>query len=132
MLLSLERALDLANAAIQAGREQGLSLAVVVIDRGGHQIVTLRGENTGFINIRAAERKATASVNFGAPTADIHKMIAEDQLLLASVQSESSLSILPGGMPIMLNGELVGAIGIAGAHYSQDDAIARQAMETLA
>ncbi|AUW58785.1 heme-binding protein [Sphingobium sp. SCG-1] len=131
MTLTLETAQRLIAAAFEAGSKQDVAVAVVVVDRGGRVLASGRHENVGYINLDVAEKKAVASVNFGAPTHAVLNMVKDDDLLIKSVLAQGVLSLLPGGSDIRLDGELIGAIGVAGGHYSQDQAIVEQALATI-
>lgn len=124
MTLTYDIAQDIVSSAIKAGAKENVLIAAVVVDKGGRVIAAGRSAAAGYVNMTMAERKAAAAVNFGAPTLGVLEMVKTDSVLLASVMSEASLSLLPGGMPIVLDGQTVGAVGIAGGHYSQDHAIA--------
>lgn len=128
MALTLGKALELINAAVRTGGDEGVPVAVAVVDRGGRVVAAARDERSGFINLDVARRKAVASVNFGAPTGAVLDMIKTDALLFSAVTAESELSVLPGGVPIVVDGALIGALGVAGGHYSQDQAIAEKAI----
>lgn len=123
MTLTLQRALDIVHAAIQQGSERGVPVAVAVVDRGGRILASARSEQAGFINLKAAQRKAVASANFGAPSHAVLEMVKSDGVLLDAVMSEEDTLLLPGGFPIVVDGVPVGGFGIAGGHYSQDQAI---------
>ena len=58
-------------------------------------------------------------------------MIKADSFLVDAVMQEPRVSIIPGGFPIMLGGVLVGALGVAGGHYTQDQAIGEEAITVL-
>ncbi len=131
MTLSLETAQRLIKAAFDFGAQQDLALAVVVVDRGSRILASARHESVGFVNMDVAERKALASVDFGAPTHVVLGMVKDDDLLIKSVLAQGALSLLPGGVDIRIGGELAGAIGVAGGHYSQDQAVAEQALSAL-
>ncbi|MFV3074814.1 GlcG/HbpS family heme-binding protein [Niveispirillum fermenti] len=131
MSLTFDIAQTIVSNAVKAGAGQGVNVAVVVVDRAGRVVASGRSEAAGFVNLTVAERKAVASASFGAPTLAVLEMVKGDQILLSSVMGETSLSILPGGMPITLDGQPVGAVGIAGAHYSQDHAIAETVVGRL-
>jgi glc operon protein GlcG len=131
MTLTLDGALSVIHAAIQAGREQGVPVAAVVVDTGGRLVAAARGDLAGYISLEVAQRKATAAVTFRAPTHDLLEMVKGDAILLASLMKEPELSLLPGGLPIMVDGALLGGLGIAGGHYSQDQAIGQQALAAL-
>lgn len=131
MALTLNKALDIIKAAVQAGRELGVPVAAAVVDTGGRLVAAARSENAGYVNLTVAERKAAMSVNFGAPTHGILEMIKADNIALQAVMNVAELCVLPGGFPIVVDGALVGALGIAGAHYTQDQSIGEQALAAL-
>lgn len=131
MTITLKTSRDLVNAAIQAGLEKGVHVAAVVVDPGGHIVAAARSEKIGFINLDVAQRKATASITFMAPTHGVLDMIKADSFLVDAVMQEPRVSIIPGGFPVMIGGVLVGALGVAGGHYSQDQAIGEEAMKAL-
>jgi len=131
MSLTFEIAQTLVTDAVRTGADQGVGLAVVVVDRGGRVVASGRADGAGYINMAVAERKAVAAANFGAPTLGVLEMVKGDQTLYASVIGDLSLSILPGGVPILVESQLVGAVGVAGAHYSQDHAVAETVVGRL-
>lgn len=131
MSLTFEIAQTIVTEAVRAGTGEGLGVAVVVVDRGGRVVASGRAEQAGYINLAVAERKAVASANFGAPTLGVLEMVRGDPALFASVIGDGALSILPGGVPITIEGQPVGAVGIAGGHYSQDHAIAETVVGRL-
>ncbi|ABQ70673.1 protein of unknown function DUF336 [Rhizorhabdus wittichii RW1] len=132
MSLSFATAQKIVTDAVETAGSQGVGVAVVVVDRGGRVVASARADGVGYINLDIAERKAVASANFGAPTLGVLEMAKGDAALYASVIGDASLSILPGGMPIMIEGQPAGAVGIAGGHYSQDHAIAETVVGRLA
>jgi glc operon protein GlcG len=128
MSLKVDSALAMLQAALRLGVERKMAVAVVVVDSGGRTLASARSEEAGFINLAMAERKALASVNFKAPTHAVLDMIKADPLLLNVVGSEATINILPGGFPIALDGKVIGALGIAGGHYSQDQALGEEVL----
>lgn len=130
-MLTLDIAMELVSKALKIGREQNVALAVAVVDTGGRVIAAARSEKAGFVNLDVARKKATAAANFSAPTQTILEMIKADSFLLDSVINEPELSLIPGGFPIPMNGAVVGGLGIAGGHYSQDQKIGEQALKAL-
>jgi glc operon protein GlcG len=132
MSLKADAAVALVQTALRLGAERKMPVAVVVLDAGGRTLAAARSEQAGFINLAVAERKALASVNFKAPTHAVLDMIKSDQLLLNVVGSDAAISILPGGFPIAAGGTVVGALGIAGGHYSQDQALGEEVLTQAA
>jgi glc operon protein GlcG len=131
MTLTLDTAQKLIKAAFDASAAQNIGVAVVVVDKGGRILASARHETVGFVNLDVAEKKAIASVNFGAPTHVVLDMVKDDDLMTKSVLAQGTLSLLPGGADIRADGELVGAVGVAGGHYTQDQTIAEEALAAL-
>ena len=131
MTLSLAMAQRAIEAAFQSAVSDEVQIAVTVVDRGGRVLASSRDESVGYVNLEIAEKKAVAALNFGMPTHVVLDMVKSDSLLLQSVTSQPSLSLLPGGFAVRLEGTLVGAIGVAGGHYTQDQKIAEAALAVL-
>ena len=128
MSLSLERAQKVVQRALEAAAGQSVKIAVVVLDEGGNIVAAARMGGVGPLNLDVAKRKANAVVNLGASTAEVLQMISRDQLISTVLHSEPSIVMLPGGLPIRDGESLVGAVGIAGGFYPQDQAIGEYAI----
>jgi uncharacterized protein GlcG (DUF336 family) len=85
-------------------------------------------DGVGALNLDVARRKAYAVVNLGVSTAEMLQMINRDQLITTVLHAEPSIVMLPGGLAIREGEQLVGAIGIAGGFYPQDQAIGEYAI----
>jgi uncharacterized protein GlcG (DUF336 family) len=128
MSVSLERAQKIVRRALEAGAGQSVKIAAVVLDTGGHIVAAARMDGVGPLNLDVARRKANAVVNLGVSTAEMLNMISRDQLISKVLHAEPSIVMLPGGVPIKDGDTLVGALGIAGGFYPQDQAIAEYAI----
>jgi glc operon protein GlcG len=128
MSLSLEQAQKLVQRALDAAAGQSVKIAAVVLDMGGHIVVAARMDGVGPLNLDVARRKANAVVNLGVSTAEMLQMVSRDPLITTVLHSEPSIVMLPGGLPIREGETLVGAIGIAGGFYPQDQAIGEYAV----
>ena len=69
--LSMDMALKAARMSIEACRNKGLNISVTVVDRGGHEQVTLRDTLTVPVTLTVSKQKAYAAMNFNAPTSDL-------------------------------------------------------------
>jgi uncharacterized protein GlcG (DUF336 family) len=76
-----------------------------------------------------ARRKAAASAALGAPTGVLSEQFLQDPALAAAFTNTPELSLLPGGFPLVAGGRPIGALGVAGGHYSQDQAIGEKALQ---
>lgn len=118
--LSLDAANSLASAAIGACRVQGRAIVVSVVDRGGNLVAVQRADGVGPHNTEASRRKAYTALSTRSSTLELaRKAAAEpDARNLASLPE---LLLLGGGVPLRAEGQVVGAIGVAGGGGAVND-----------
>lgn len=131
--LTFEVAHAAAKAVIEAGEEQGLKLAVSVVNRSGITKVILAGDGAGPIAVETSRRKAYTSAVTGFPTT-LFQQFTSDPSMAASPPHTLDPNLLPapGGLPIQVDGEIIGGIGVGGADGATDDKIAALALERVA
>jgi uncharacterized protein GlcG (DUF336 family) len=83
------------------------------------------------LSIEIAENKAFTAASYSMPTHIWYEFIKDDPPLLHGITHTPRLIIYGGGFPIVLEGEVVGAIGISGGHYKQDMECARAALAAI-
>lgn len=118
--VSLSLANALVEATLAACRTQGRAAAVAVVDRGGTLIALQRAETVGPHNARAAERKAYTALSTRSDTLALAARAADDPTS-RNLTSVPELLLLGGGVPIMLDGEVIGGIGVAGSGGAASD-----------
>lgn len=128
MTLTASDARQLIDKAIAAAESQGVAVVASVVDSAGHVVALARMDGVSFLNTEMASRKALLAAAFGAPTHGVQAMTAADPILAASLSTDSRISLLPGGLPVLRDGRCVAGLGIAGGHYSQDQAVAEAAL----
>ena len=128
MSVGLEQAQKIVQRALEAAAAQSVRIAAVVLDTGGHVVAAARMDGVGPLNLDVARRKANAVVNLGVSTAEMLQMISRDPLITTVLHAEPSIVMLPGGLPIRNGDALIGALGIAGGFYPQDQAIGEYAL----
>jgi glc operon protein GlcG len=119
---------QLCLAAFRRAETHNVNIAVVAVDLGGHPVVVLRADHAAFPTMEAARRKAVASASLKMPTAGLAEMFAGDPMVLTALGVSGDMLVVPGGFPIIFENRCVGGLGIAGGHYSEDDAIGRAAL----
>lgn len=113
--LSQAQAHHVASAALSHAAQLGLDVAVAVVDAGGHPVVTLRGDETTFLNARLALAKAVTAAGMGLATADlVEQLAAASSPVVAGLSTQPEVRLLPGAVPLRVGGSLVGAIGVSG------------------
>ncbi len=121
--LSMDTALTIAKTAIDTCREQGVQVAVTVVDRGGHPQVVLRDVLAMDLALEVSYRKAYTAMTFTSPTSAL-----EDRFTGPfSVGKVEKVLLSPGGVPIQASGETVGGVGVSGAPSGETDEMCAQA-----
>ena len=129
--IALTAANTLAAAAIASCRSIGREAVVAVVDRGGNLIVLQRGDDVGPHNTEAAQRKAFTALSKKTGTTVLAERAASDPAS-QNLVSIPELLLLGGGLPLNIDGETIGAVGVAGAGgAANDDHCARAAIEHL-
>jgi uncharacterized protein GlcG (DUF336 family) len=125
-------ATEMIMAAVQRATELGLCIAVAVVDESGVMKAYLRMDGAPLVAVSLSRKKALTAVGFGLSTGEQwHNFIKDDPILFEGVQAIDDFTLLGGGIPIKIDGQLAGAIGISGGHYKQDAACAEAAMALL-
>jgi uncharacterized protein GlcG (DUF336 family) len=122
---SLGLALEAAQAALDACLADGLKVGVAVTDAEGNLRVGLAADGTSAGRILFASRKALAAAAFRAPTSVFQdRLRANDPVALATLKP--NMAVYPGGVPLLADGRLLGAIAATGATGQQDEKCAAQ------
>jgi len=122
--LSLGLAKTIAEAALAACEEKGYHTAAAVVDRSGQILVLLRDERSTAQVAEMARRKAYTARMFRSATVDFQKRTAGDSPY-AGQRNLPDILALPGGVPVKIGDEVIGAVGSAGSTLEQDDACAK-------
>ena len=129
MPVTLGEANRMVQAAIAKAQELNITLSIAVSDPGGSLVAFSRMDGTASATATVAQGKAAASAGFGRPSG----ALAADSPVIQAVIATLGGRMLPaqGAVPLMKNGELVGAIGASGASSEQDEECARAGAAAL-
>ena len=119
--LSLDDAKHIIKAAEGHAAESGLAVAVVVVDQSTYVLSSVRMDGAGPMTFDAALAKARSTAGSGMPTSQWAQALREGE---TGVLSIPGVSPVPGGVPIVVEGQCVGAVGVSGAPPHLDVAIA--------
>ena len=129
--LAPDVAFDLARAALLKCRTDGYQVAVVVIDRFGTPLVSVRDRYAGLGALEIATGKAWTAVTFTRNTSDMIKAIKDGELS-AGLATLPKVTMLAGGLVIEAGGSLLGGVGVAGAPGGdKDEACAKAGLESV-
>lgn len=131
--ISTDAAHRVIAAAEAKAAEIGVPMCIAVADTGGNLKAFSRMDGAALLSTQVAQDKAYTAVGFGMPTHGWHDFISGDAPLAAGAPTGiDRLIIFGGGYPIQVAGATVGAIGVSGGHYSQDQEVAEAGLAALA
>ncbi|MEG3176708.1 heme-binding protein [Sphingomonas sp. RB3P16] len=126
--------LELAERARDACAAGGFDVGVAIADASGLVRTQVSGDTAGSVAIETARRKAMSAVLVGFPTAKLGDAVREAPAYADMLRSlHPDMIFIGGGVPIRIDGQLVGAIGVGGASGgAADEACATKALTALA
>ncbi len=130
-LVSAEAVSVALEAAVAKAAELGVKINVAVADSGGNLSGFLRMPGAFVQSIDIAIDKAYTAAGFGFPTKDWMKLIGHDDGMKFGFSARPRLVVFGGGLPLRVNGELIGGIGVSGASEEQDEICARAALDAI-
>ncbi|MBI5890379.1 MAG: heme-binding protein [Nitrosomonadales bacterium] len=127
-VLTLEDAKRVAAAAEAEARTNEWKVVIAVVDDGGHLLYLQRSHDTQFGSVETAIAKAHAAVAFQRPT-----KASEDAVLSGRLIHLALPGVIPaeGGVPLLVEGVIVGGLGISGVRSFQDGQIAQSGTDAL-
>jgi glc operon protein GlcG len=127
--IPLARAEALINAAVAEAKSHDWKLNVAVVDSGGNLVAFQRMDGAQLGSIQVSQHKARAAVMYRRETKAFESAIQEKQAYY--VMTLDGIIGSRGGIPIVEDGRLVGAIGCSGGTGSQDEVACKAALTTL-
>src|SRR3954454_22113541 len=128
--ISTEAAHQAIAAAEAKASEMGTPMVIAVVDDGGVLKAFSRMDGAALLSVQVAQDKAYTAVGFGMPTHGWHDFIKDDPPLADGAPTGiDRLVIFGGGYPITVDGQVVGAIGVSGGHYSEDQQVAEAGLQ---
>jgi len=120
--LTLDGAKRAAAAAIAYARSHSApGGAIAIVDAGGHTLYLERLDGTFPAASDVSIGKARTAVNFGKPTRGLEEAINKGRPALLPAAGVTWFTPLQGGVPVVVNGQVIGGIGVSGALNQQQD-----------
>lgn len=124
--LSLDMALQMAQATVAECRKQGVQISVTVVDRGGHPQAVLRDVLAMDLSLSISRKKAYTAMSFNTPTSQLATTGP------SALSQQEALFFGAGGLPITAAGSILGGIGVSGAPSGElDEACAKAGIEAV-
>ncbi len=127
--LTLEDAKRAAAAAAQEAVRNGWNVVIAIVDDAGLLIYLERLDGTQPASCEIAQHKARAAALFRRPTKALEETVAAGRIALLSLPH---ITPVEGGLPLVHEGQVVGAIGVSGVQSFEDGLVAKAGADALA
>ena len=119
--LSSDASRQMVEAAVSEATAMGVRATVVIVDESGVLKELLRMDGAPLVSIQTALDKAYAAAAIGVPPDEFYTAIKSDGAAVASFAGRPGLALIAGGLPVLADGCVAGAIGVAGAMTGAED-----------
>ena len=121
-VLTLEAAKKIAAAAEAEANKRGSTVVIVIVDDGGYVILLERLDDTQVASVEVGIGKARTAAIFRRPSKVFEDQIRDGRVAALALPGATPLQ---GGVPLILNGKVIGAIGVSGNTPQEDEDIAK-------
>ena len=122
--IGLEAAKKVMAAAEAEATKNNWGMAIAILDSTGHIVMLHRLDNTQYGSIGVAEDKARSALDYRRPTKVFEDLVAQGGIGMRTLALRGA-SPLEGGIPLIVDNKVVGAIGVSGATSVQDGQVAK-------
>jgi uncharacterized protein GlcG (DUF336 family) len=126
-ILTHSAVMAMLSAAIKTAEKLDIPQCIVIVDASGVELGKIRMTGSKFLSLKSALAKAKTAASLRAPGSNI----PEGVRTAIGLASDGQISGLPGGLPIILDGETLGGIGVGSGSGDQDNAVAKAALEAI-
>ena len=127
--LTLADAKAIAAAAEAEALKNNWRVTIAVLDEGGNLMYLQRLDEAPLGSITVAQEKARTALLFKRPTKIIEEIIASGRMAMLTLPGATPIE---GGLPLLYNGQIIGAIGVSGVQSPQDAQVAGAGVEVAA
>ena len=129
--LNLEQARKVLAGAEAEALRNNWNMVVAIVDAGGHLMLLQRMDNTAYGSVEVAREKAQGAVAFRRPTKAFQELIAQGGAHVRLLNLTGDAAVLEGGIPIVVDGKMIGAVGVSGGSSPQDHQVAQAGVDAL-
>ena len=126
--ITLEAAKSMAAAGESEARKNGWNVAIAVVDASGGLILFHKLDETQSGSIAVAQGKARAAALFKRPSKAMEEAIAGGKQAFLAIEG---IVPMQGGLPVIVEGKVIGAVGVSGVTSAQDEQVAQAALAGL-
>jgi uncharacterized protein GlcG (DUF336 family) len=126
--LSINGAMKLLHAAMAKAEEIKVPECICIVDAGGNLLAFARMDGAFALSYESALVKAITAASYGAPTGNIAAGID----IKLAIATQGKRVNLPGGLPVIVEGQVIGGIGVGSGTGEEDRIVANAALASLA
>lgn len=126
--IHLETARTVAAAALAEAKHNGWTIAVAIVDPAGELVYFERMDDTQIASAQICQDKARTAARFKRPSKTFEEALAGGRLAILGM---GGVTPLEGGLPLVVDGKIVGAIGVSGVMSHQDGMCAQAGCDAL-
>lgn len=119
--LSASEARSMVDAAVAEAEVMSVRVTVAVVDDSGIIKEFERMDGAPLVSVQTAMNKAYAAAAIGMPPDEFYAAIESDGAAVASFATRPGMALIAGGLPSLVDGQVAGAIGVAGAMTGAED-----------
>ncbi|HEX5000469.1 MAG TPA: heme-binding protein [Terriglobia bacterium] len=126
--LTLKGARKMMDAAEAEAGKHGWNVAIAIVDAAANLILFERLDDTQPGSIDVALGKARTAANFKRPTKALEDLVLSGRTMFLAIDGVAPMQ---GGVPVVVDGKVVGAVGVSGVTAAQDEQVALAAVSAL-
>ena len=130
-IITAEAAMIAVQAAVAKAAELNININAAVADNGGNLCAFLRMPSAFLHSIDIAIDKAYTAAGFGFPTSQWNEILPAGTTFREGIQLRDRLVSFGGGIPIEIDGDQIGAIGVSGGSEEQDAECAQAGIDAV-
>ena len=128
--ITLDQAKRAAGAADAEARKNSWPMVIAIVDNAGQLVLFQRGDNAQTASVQVAQDKAISSAIYRRPTKVMQDAVAGGGAGIRFLNLRGA-STVEGGLPLYVDGKIVGAIGVSGMASDQDGVVAKAGVDAL-
>ena len=126
-VLTHSAAMEMMLAAIAKAEELNCPQCIVIVDASGELLGEIRMTGSKYLSRKSALAKALTAASIGAASTAVPEMVRS----AIAAATDGTVTGLPGGLPIMKDGEILGGIGVGSGSGDQDIAVGSAALSSI-
>jgi len=127
-VVTLDLAKKIAAAAEAEAKKNNWNAVIAIVDDGANLVFLERLDNTQLGSLEVAIQKAHTAISFKRPTKAYEDMVAGGRTAILGVPG---IVPIEGGLPLIVDGQFIGAIGVSGGTAQQDGQVAKAGVEAM-